>query len=907
MKYRPRPAVRGIRLSFLLLVLAIVLLPPAAVAAVPDGIVYVRVPRSTTPIHIPEDAGYQYKVFHYEDKPGGGYTTTWSFKPIFGDMDPSFLDTLPEVHYIKGSFNAPGQLVWRHDDGTQDIIYDCANNNPDHPGPPAIGKDTCVPMDPAVSYDGEKLAFAVYHGTYYRNRQFGIPPGSGEVGKLVYWYGTHASWAGIYVYDFTTKELTAWPHQNHVWDTAPVWLPDGKIMFSSTRASATGSKVWQPYVLGRTDQPQQLWIADVDANGTNPRNFRNVDPHDQQNALHPFVHSSGRVFYSSHQINKVRTEETHQTPSNLWWLMSTDLRGGDLNAHLHAHYFKWGDVTLTALHFLGERSNGDLCSDMYYRRNNFGAGRIVCWPALAAHDDPGDERSPLGHEGPYPFKTTTGYYSAIAGGSGDAGAQLVRDSENRIQYAADGFPEMIPEQHMRDPAGLPGNQLLFAGAFGSDNECHFSGVPTMLVYSFRGFSCDMGIYETTDSSDAPHDKISGALTHFRKIVDSPDWHEFMARPVVPYSAIYGMAKPAQPPLSNTDDNNPAYGIFAAVNAFKGDLKAYPLIATNSDGTPAANSDYWAGPSKAAWCAQQGCAMQALVRRPGGYPNGNLQGIIKGLRFWEAVPNTHRYSNTEYPDGTNNKMYDIWGQKLRLLGDVLLKADGSFKVKLPVDTPFLMAGIDEKGRVIARHQQIMSLRPGEKQVCAGCHLHGTTDSENAQHPFAGTEAGQIADRDAPVLELPQGYPREMPEFTAKIYPMLKKNCGACHGGAQGNHVPILTASPQQVYYTLLHNMSSDYMYKYADGTVHNDIAKVPWMTRYVNVFFARESLLYWKAAGMRTDGRDNNTRNDDFDFGPAHASHLTAPELARLANWIDTGAYRDQHADVDIIFRNGFEP
>lgn len=860
-------ATRTLVLPFLL---AIVGLPFPAAASAPDGIVYVRVPRSTTMLQTSE-----------------------------GRVDASFLDTLPEVHYIKGNFNAPGQLVWRHTSGNgntvEDIIYDCLNHNPEHPGPPVQDKDTCVPMDPAVSYDGKKVAFAVYHGYYYKRFQTVVPPGSGEEGKLYHYYGSaHPSWAGIYIYEFETGTLTAWPHSNHVWDTAPVWLPNGKIMFSSTRAN-----IWAKWVTGSVGRPQQLWIANADGSAA-----RNVDPHDQQNALHPFVHSSGRVFYSSHQTNKVRMEVTSaggdgQTPNNLWWLMSTDLRGGDLNAHLHAHYFKWtgiNDITLTALHFLGERSSGDMCSDMYYRRNNFGAGKIICWHALTANEDPKDDRSPLGHEGPYPFKSTQGYYAAVNGDSGDSGG--IRPGG--------GFD---PSVHARDPAGLPGDQLLFAAGLGEHSNCHWAKLNVLAVYTTDGFTCDMGIYKTTRIPVRTSSAYGYGTADTEVVINRPQWHEIMPKPVMPYSEIYGEGtdKPFDPPVSNTDDSNTSYGIFASTNAFTGDLKAYPSSKTTEEGLPLPGNEDWAGPAHPEWCAQQGCVMQALVHRPGAkYENGDLEGEIKALRFWETIPNSIRHSN-------QNPLLDIWGQKLKLLGDVALEPDGSFKVKLPADTPFLMAGIDAKGRVIARHQQPMSLRPGEKQICSGCHLHSTTDGENALNPFAATDAGQIADRNAPALALPQGYPRDMPEFTANIYSMLKANCGSCHGGSQGSHAPILTASPAQVYRTLLNDMlpvgglKTD---KTRDSGEQSQPVALPWMTRYVNVFFARESLLYWKAVGQRTDGRSDNTRDDDFDYGTEqlHAHNaLSDADLHMLANWIDTGAYRDPTATVDIIFQDGFGP
>ncbi|MCA9614405.1 MAG: hypothetical protein KC586_16735, partial [Myxococcales bacterium] len=71
---------------------------------------------------------------------------------------------------------------------------------------------------------------------------------------------------------------------------------------------------------------------------------------------------------------------------------------------------------------------------------------------------------------------------------------------------------------------------------------------------------------------------------------------------------------------------------------------------------------------------------------------------------------------------------------------------------------------------------------------------------------------------------------------------------------------------------------------------------PQLTRYVRAFNALSSLLYWKAAGERTDGRTDATFGDDdtperrdVDFGAAHPTEITPEELGVLARWIDIGS------------------
>jgi len=64
---------------------------------------------------------------------------------------------------------------------------------------------------------------------------------------------------------------------------------------------------------------------------------------------------------------------------------------------------------------------------------------------------------------------------------------------------------------------------------------------------------------------------------------------------------------------------------------------------------------------------------------------------------------------------------------------------------------------------------------------------------------------------------------------------------------------------------------------------------PYTSKYVNNMFARESLLYWKAANKRTDGRKDTTFDNDIDFGVDHPTDLSPHEIDLIARWLDSGA------------------
>lgn len=96
----------------------------------------------------------------------------------------------------------------------------------------------------------------------------------------------------------------------------------------------------------------------------------------------------------------------------------------------------------------------------------------------------------------------------------------------------------------------------------------------------------------------------------------------------------------------------------------------------------------------------------------------------------------------------------------IIGYVPIEPDGSAKVKIPADIAFSVSVVDANGqRLSERHQNWLTLRPGEERECNGCHSrnselpHGRPDAEATSAnsgatatgvPFPNTEAGLFAD-------------------------------------------------------------------------------------------------------------------------------------------------------------------
>lgn len=74
------------------------------------------------------------------------------------------------------------------------------------------------------------------------------------------------------------------------------------------------------------------------------------------------------------------------------------------------------------------------------------------------------------------------------------------------------------------------------------------------------------------------------------------------------------------------------------------------------------------------------------------------------------------------------------------------ADGSAKIPVPCETPFLMTGEDAAGEVIATDNTPLSLAKGEVRTCHGCHARHSYEGlaeiggRNAEERFKETKAG-----------------------------------------------------------------------------------------------------------------------------------------------------------------------
>jgi hypothetical protein len=723
-------------------------------------------------------------VYTRVPRTNGKYEVTMHDEAQYVLESPDVWDRLPETARMFDRFNAPGQLILRQPDGSESILYDCFKS-----------AAPCVPLDPMVSFDGSKILFSVYRGKRLESVKY---RGTTLPNQQL----TEAVEAQLYIFNIDTGETTALDHSPGVFDVSPAWLPDGSILFASTRAG-TVQPLLNDISPDRRGDPQ-FYISDAD--GTNAVN---VTPHEVASAIHPYVLQSGRIAYSSHWLSHNlaywKTNGGINRPgtiANQWVIMEMDARGGQMNALLGAHRndFRNSDGRRNetrTLHFLGQRQNGDICTANYYRSNNLGLGDVICWTPESD-----------GVEGALPdFMPRNLYNVADWSRSGD---QPAFTNDEGLFFGKIGYPE-----------GLENNQLMLTVGWGSCfHALHsVSDLQELNAEQPDKRACDAGLYATTQIP-------STSMSDLALIVNREDWHEFGAREV-------RARQVARTPLSNTSDGSCQLASSDAGTAETSPNKPYSF-----------NNNYFA------------------TANNGGEIDGLDHDNLVGMRFWEVLPNSTRKRNFK----------NSIGNRLRMLGDVPLLEDNSFKVQLPCDTPYIMAGIDAQGRVIKRDQVPQSLRPGEKRVCTGCHLHSRQG-----RPYEESMAFTAS----PVSLLSSN---PVPTYEEDIKPIFQARCESCHSN---DYVPLMDYD--QLVWDFRQQAIPEEQRMQVNESNHKYGLQRPYTSKYVNTMFARESLLYWKAANKRTDGRWDGSYDDDIDFGPDHPTSITAEELQILAEWLDSGA------------------
>jgi hypothetical protein len=93
---------------------------------------------------------------------------------------------------------------------------------------------------------------------------------------------------------------------------------------------------------------------------------------------------------------------------------------------------------------------------------------------------------------------------------------------------------------------------------------------------------------------------------------------------------------------------------------------------------------------------------------------DLDGKAKYVRVLAAVPTP---VNCGY---CGESMGNTSFERQRVLGYADVRADGSFSIEVPANTPMHVQTLDENGLMLVNQLQWIDVMPGEQRICTGCH-------------------------------------------------------------------------------------------------------------------------------------------------------------------------------------------
>src|SRR6267378_3789315 len=117
------------------------------------------------------------------------------------------------------------------------------------------------------------------------------------------------------------------------------------------------------------------------------------------------------------------------------------------------------------------------------------------------------------------------------------------------------------------------------------------------------------------------------------------------------------------------------------------------------------------------------------------------------------------------------------EKRAIIGTAPVFPDGSFRIKVPANTPISFATLDTLGRAFVNKRTHLYVRPGEEfDKCVGCH-----EDRVAGGPFPTNPSPMAALYPAHDLNIPKAN-FTIINYETNIGPIVAAKCASCHQGA-----------------------------------------------------------------------------------------------------------------------------
>jgi hypothetical protein len=209
------------------------------------------------------------------------------------------------------------------------------------------------------------------------------------------------------------------------------------------------------------------------------------------------------------------------------------------------------------------------------------------------------------------------------------------------------------------------------------------------------------------------------------------------------------------------------------------------------------------------------------------------------------------------------------ERRAIIGFAPVQSDGSFRIKVPANTPLSFATLDDQGRGFVVKRTHLYARPGESfRNCVGCHENRTAGGDHATNP--NPISGTLPATD---LNIPSSQFMHI-DYESTIGPIVAAKCVSCH------QPDITGVSPGGLDLTAVPDTAME-MRIFPRGYINLSGASRKLASQEVVPPFPRRSRLidYVLGTGSRA-GQGSH---------PAGPDSLTAVERRRFNLWVLLGA------------------
>ncbi len=157
-----------------------------------------------------------------------------------------------------------------------------------------------------------------------------------------------------------------------------------------------------------------------------------------------------------------------------------------------------------------------------------------------------------------------------------------------------------------------------------------------------------------------------------------------------------------------------------------------------------------------------------------YKGPGLAGVPKGtIKRLRVFAYHFGYRDLAGPDKIG---YGGPWEAMRIIGTVPVSDDGSAVFTVPSRTPLALQALDADGKAVQLMRSWMTLMPGERMSCVGCH----ESVGDVPDPRAAAATNTAPVDIAPWRGPPRGF-----DFAREVQPVLDAYCVRCHDGSSEN--------------------------------------------------------------------------------------------------------------------------